>query len=207
MLGLTQLIRIDQSKGSLEQYNQLLQDRIHHMDKLLRDLVFVVNNNKTPIEASPIWFRNELTSTLKEFDASSKIRISFTIDQHEAFYTDRSRLITVMRNVIVNAIRYSNENISCPHLFISVVVSNDRATLVFEDNGIGIAEEVQHRVFDMFFRASANSEGSGLGLFIARGMIEKMGGTIKVSSVFGEGSTFTIDLPGRNLDTIVSGKN
>lgn len=207
MLGLTQLIRIDQSKESLQQYNQLLQDRIHHMDKLLRDLVFVVNNNKTPVEASPVWFRNDLASTLQEFDVSANVRISFTIDQHEAFYTDHSRLLTVMRNVIVNAIRYSNQNIPCPHLFISVVASNDRATLVFEDNGIGIAEEFQHRVFDMFFRASANSEGSGLGLFIARGMIEKMGGTIKVSSVFGEGSTFTVELPGRNPDMTLSGKN
>jgi signal transduction histidine kinase len=199
MLGLTQLIRIDQSRESQMQYNQLLEDRIHHMDKLLRDLVLVVNNSKTPLEACPVWFKHEFQALVKEFDYNTTVKISFTIQQRQEFYTDRTRLLRVIRNLISNAIRYSNHTVSNPYLLIAVEVSSESATLVFEDNGIGIAAEFQARVFDMFFRASANSEGSGLGLFIAKGMIEKMGGTIRVVSAFGAGSTFTIELPNRHI--------
>jgi signal transduction histidine kinase len=181
------------------QYNELLQDRIHHMDKLLRDLVFVVNNNKTPVETSPVWFQQEFETLLKEFDSGKHVRVSLSVHQGRVFYTDRVRLLSVGRNIISNAIRYSNQLGSDPHLLITVSVSHHRATLIFEDNGIGIASEFQHRVFDMFFRASTNNEGSGLGLFIAKGMVEKMGGLIRVNSVFGAGSIFTIELPNRNV--------
>jgi PAS domain S-box-containing protein len=202
MLGLTQLIRIDQSRESQLQYNRLLEDRIHHMDKLLRDLVFVVNNNKSPVEAFPVWFEQEFETILKEFDYNAIVKVSTAVQQMQEFYTDRTRLFCVIRNLISNAIRYSNRTISRPYLLITVRVSPECATLIFEDNGIGIAAEFQQRVFDMFFRASTNSEGSGLGLFIAKGMIGKMGGTIRVASVFGAGSTFTIELPNRNVNVL-----
>jgi signal transduction histidine kinase len=70
--------------------------------------------------------------------------------------------------------------------------------LIIEDNGEGIRKDLQEKIFDMFYRASENSKGSGLGLYIVKEMVEKMGGTIKVSSEWGKGSQFIIDLPDYN---------
>lgn len=64
-----------------------------------------------------------------------------------------------------------------------------------EDNGEGIRPELLPNIFSMFFRANQNSSGSGLGLYIAKEAATKLGGNILVKSVFGEGSTFEIELP------------
>ena len=67
-----------------------------------------------------------------------------------------------------------------------------------EDNGQGIRPESQAKIFDMFYRASSLSEGTGLGLFIVRESLARLDGQITVKSEFGSGSIFTITLPLRN---------
>ncbi len=73
------------------------------------------------------------------------------------------------------------------------------ARLVVRDEGIGIAPEAQERIFSKFERAVSDrhSGGLGLGLYITRSIVEAMGGTIRVESRPGQGSTFTIELPRR----------
>ena len=63
------------------------------------------------------------------------------------------------------------------------------------DNGIGIQEKELSRIFNMFHRSTDRSEGSGIGLYIVKEVIEKLSGTIEVESVFGQGAVFTIFLP------------
>ena len=69
------------------------------------------------------------------------------------------------------------------------------ATITFEDNGIGIIEEFQESIFNMFFRATELSEGSGIGLYIVKQAIEKLGGKVHVKSTPDQGSIFTVKLP------------
>ena len=64
-----------------------------------------------------------------------------------------------------------------------------------EDNGEGIRPELKHKIFDMFFRGSHRSDGSGLGLYIAREAAKKIDATLEVTSTYGQGSVFTIALP------------
>ncbi|MDL5047623.1 HAMP domain-containing sensor histidine kinase [Oscillatoria amoena NRMC-F 0135] len=67
--------------------------------------------------------------------------------------------------------------------------------MVFADNGIGISEDNLGRIFDMFYRATEQSDGSGIGLYIVKNAVEKLDGTINVQSKPGEGTTFIIQLP------------
>ena len=83
-------------------------------------------------------------------------------------------------------------------LRISAIRVDDNFQLILEDNGEGIRTEFQDKIFDMFYRASENSKGSGLGLYIVKEMIEKLNGSIKVNSIYGEGSQFVIELPDHN---------
>ena len=71
----------------------------------------------------------------------------------------------------------------------------EQAIIVIEDNGIGIPVDLQQRVFDMFYRATESSEGSGLGLFIVKETVERLGGAIELASVPGEGTTFRLVIP------------
>jgi len=84
---------------------------------------------------------------------------------------------------------------------ISVQIDRPSATIIFEDNGMGIEEDKIGRIYDMFYRASEVSDGSGLGLYIVRNSIEKLNGTIEVSSKPNYGTTFRITLPNIKVNT------
>jgi signal transduction histidine kinase len=67
--------------------------------------------------------------------------------------------------------------------------------VVIMDNGIGIREPYLEDVYKLFFRADSRGKGSGLGLYIVKSMVDKLGGKIDVQSTFGRGTTFTLTLP------------
>jgi signal transduction histidine kinase len=106
---------------------------------------------------------------------------------------DRIRLEQVVMNILSNAMKYGEGK----PIRIVVETDGDTAVLAVSDRGIGIAPKDQQRIFDRFERAvSVNHYGGlGLGLFIAKQLVEAMGGTIGVESTEGRGATFTVKLP------------
>jgi signal transduction histidine kinase len=64
-----------------------------------------------------------------------------------------------------------------------------------EDNGIGIRQQYLANIFDIFYRADENAKGSGLGLYIVKETVDKLGGQIQMQSEYGKGTTFTITVP------------
>jgi signal transduction histidine kinase len=105
---------------------------------------------------------------------------------------DRARLEQVVTNLLTNAARYGHGK----PIDISLAQDGEAVRLVVRDHGIGIAPEDQQRIFERFERASSrNFGGLGLGLYIARQIVEAHGGTIRVSSELGVGSSFTVELP------------
>ena len=71
----------------------------------------------------------------------------------------------------------------------------ERATVRFEDNGIGIENSLLPKICGMFFRATTEKDGSGLGLYIVKEAVDKLRGKIEISSELGEGTIFKLDLP------------
>ncbi|HYG17472.1 MAG TPA: ATP-binding protein, partial [Ohtaekwangia sp.] len=110
----------------------------------------------------------------------------------------------VLNNLISNAIKYRDGNKANPFIKIEVHVEPATMTLYFSDNGIGISEEWQEKIFDMFFRATERSEGAGLGLYIVRETVAKLGGKIQVQSTLDEGTTFIITAPNRGPELQLS---
>jgi signal transduction histidine kinase len=80
-------------------------------------------------------------------------------------------------------------------------VTPKEAILRFEDNGEGIEEVHQERIFEMFYRASNTAPGTGLGLYICKEILNNIGGTITLDSVAGEGSVFTIAINNKQKDS------
>jgi PAS domain S-box-containing protein len=106
---------------------------------------------------------------------------------------DRLRLEQVLTNLISNALKFGSRN----PILVSVGGDSATARVSVRDRGIGIAAEDQLRVFHRFERAvpTAHFGGLGLGLYIARQIVEAHGGSIRLESKAGEGTTFTVDLP------------
>ena len=79
------------------------------------------------------------------------------------------------------------------------MVKTRMADILFEDNGIGVPKELLEKVFNMFFRANDRSDGAGLGLYIVKETVNKLNGTINMSSEVGEGTVFEIDIPNHHM--------
>ena len=100
-----------------------------------------------------------------------------------------------MNNLSSNAIKYHNLSRSNPWVKVSMNISGNNLNIVVSDNGLGISAERQSKIFDMFYRGTEHSKGSGLGLYIVKETIDKMRGTIRVDSIEGEGTSFSVNLP------------
>jgi signal transduction histidine kinase len=109
----------------------------------------------------------------------------------------------IINNILTNAIKYQKH---LPDNKGQIKIYSTPQTtgilLHVEDNGEGMKPEVMQKLFDMFFRGTQKSKGSGLGLYIAKEAAGKINSYITVKSVYGEGSVFTIDL--KNLTELNS---
>ena len=106
---------------------------------------------------------------------------------------DERRTWQVLTNLLTNALKYSHGS----DVEVSVTRSGHEIVIGVRDSGPGIALEDQERIFDRFTRLPHEdaTPGSGLGLFIARSLVEAQGGTVTISSSEGEGATFWVALP------------
>jgi signal transduction histidine kinase len=113
-----------------------------------------------------------------------------------AIHGDRARLRQVLTNLIDNAVKYSPEGAPVD---VWARTENENVIVQVSDHGAGIAPEDQRLIFEKFgrVRGTASKPGTGLGLYIARAIIEAHEGKLEVSSALGEGSTFTLMLPAR----------
>jgi signal transduction histidine kinase len=110
--------------------------------------------------------------------------------------SDKRRMDIVFNNLISNAIKYRNRNAAhVSRLNITWKVTQQEATLVFEDNGKGISSEHLDKVFQMFYRAHPDLPGTGIGLFIVSETIRFLNGSIQVESEEGRWTRFTIRIP------------
>ncbi|MEN6472851.1 MAG: ATP-binding protein [Syntrophaceae bacterium] len=107
---------------------------------------------------------------------------------------DRDKIIRSFINILDNAIKYTPEK---GKISIEVLRENDRAIVTISDTGVGIPEQDLPHIFGRFYQVdkSRSSDGFGLGLSIARSIIEAHGGSIRVESILGRGTTFLISLP------------
>jgi CheY-like chemotaxis protein len=110
-------------------------------------------------------------------------------------YADASRLEQVVTNLLTNAAKYTQEG---GHIYLSAQQEGDKAVLRVRDTGLGIAPAFLPHVFDLFMQAERSSDrsqgGLGIGLTLAKRLVEMHGGTIGVSSTLGQGSEFVVSL-------------
>jgi len=112
-----------------------------------------------------------------------------------AVYGDKPRLTEVLQNLLDNAAKYMGDQPS-PHIEVGQHgEENGKSIFYVQDNGIGIASDYHDRIFGLFNKLDAKSDGTGVGLALVKRIIEIHGGRIWVESAAGQGSTFFFTLP------------
>jgi two-component system phosphate regulon sensor histidine kinase PhoR len=138
----------------------------------------------------------EVTSSMRLQFEKRKAQVTVHAEGDTTMTADRLHLVSVLFNLLDNALKYSNEN---PQIDIHINGNSDKLQLLVTDNGVGIAQEYHGRIFEKFFRVPHgnlhDAKGYGLGLSYVSHVVEQHHGTIEVSSEEERGSRFTITLP------------
>lgn len=198
--GLVNVLRLDNDPESTQKYLDLIEQSVNRLDNFISDIIHHSRNSRMDILVKEINFDellSESIASLKYMEGADRVASIRDIRVTAPFYSDPSRLIIIFNNIIANAVRYRDARKNHSYIKIQIQASAENAIIRFSDNGIGIAKEYQSNLFKMFFRASADSKGSGLGLYIVKSVVEKLGGSIQVQSELGHGTTFVISIPNK----------
>lgn len=205
VLGLLNLLQIENKDkaGGLETYFGMMQSSIHKLDETLREILDYSRNARSELHIEPVDVRKVIEDSfekLKYLDGWGRIEKQITVNERAPLLTDAYRLSLILNNLASNAIKYHDAEKNNSRIDIQADVMPGELLLRFQDNGIGISENLLSKIFDMFYRATERSEGAGLGLYIVKETVDKLSGTVEVSSRFGEHTTFVIRIPNRPED-------
>ncbi|MCU0392931.1 MAG: HAMP domain-containing histidine kinase [Thermoflexibacter sp.] len=203
VLGLTYLGKRTSNVEEMHQYLDLQEKSLKKLDNFISDILNYARNSRMELHVQEINFGTEFENIVElqtQYDPNQHIQTQVAVSQNYLFFTDKQRLMIVLNNLIGNAFRYYNPYQTSPFIHLSVEVFPQKAIIKVQDNGIGIGKEHLDKIFEMFYRATDKTTGSGLGLYIAKEVVEKLKGKISVSSELGKGTTFKIEIPNLNLD-------
>lgn len=196
--GLINLTKITEDRNETNSLLVMMEERVQSLQKFIRDISDYSRNGRIEL-AKENFLVNKLVRSvlenLKFYPNIKQISIELNIPTNLEISSDPNRIQIILSNLITNSIKYSDLSKENCFIQISASLSDKEIQFRIEDNGIGIKEEHLNSVFEMFYKASENSEGSGLGLYIVKQTIEKLNGTISVSSKYRMGTSFLISIP------------
>ncbi|MCE9540412.1 MAG: PAS domain-containing sensor histidine kinase [Bacteroidetes bacterium] len=199
MISLMDLVNESNDIDQVKAYCKMIADCTLRLDTIIEDLLVLGRITNKELEYEPVNIKDVIDDILKsiEFiDGFKDIKFNIVIDEDtQSIITEKGLFNTILFNLIDNAIKY--RKVGSDKSFIKIHVSNKCNGISFkiEDNGIGIAGMQQSNIFKMFYRATSSPKGSGLGLYIVKTSVTKLGGTISVESEFDKGTTFSLYLP------------
>lgn len=209
VLGMSELLFETPLNSEQKKYNQAINNSANALMKLLNELMDI-----SKLEAGRLvldYRTTELAPLLKEvidFFTAGLIQKPVTLDlilspEADAYYhTDPGRLRQILLNLLGNAIKFTEQG----SVELRVSLTNGGLLFEVEDTGVGIHEEVQQKMFELFTQADASISrrygGTGLGLAISKRIVEQMGGTISLHSRIHAGSCFYFTLPLQPLNNV-----
>ncbi|NJM25794.1 MAG: HAMP domain-containing histidine kinase [Bacteroidia bacterium] len=169
ILGLVNLAKLPGNTDDPAEYISIIGDKVEHLDHFIGDVLSHSKNLKMDVTTSKVDIKKIIDQTftdLNYLDGARNIKQTLRIEGIE-FYSDPWRISEIFRNLISNAIKYRRLDTE-PEISVRIQVDNLRAEISFADNGIGIEEKNLTRIFEMFYRATEQSDGSGIGLYIVK---------------------------------------
>lgn len=195
IVGFSQVLVDEDDLETRQEYADIIQSNNELLQRLITDVLDISKIESNTMTLS--YADHNLPVLMKEIYNVIQLRMPENVKLElnecppQLFYTDRNRLTQILTNLLTNAIKHTEKG------FIRFGYEVTETDVIFsvEDSGEGIPEDKLEQIFSRFVQLNDWSKGVGLGLAICKGLITQMGGTISVSSVFGEGSVFTVVLP------------
>ena len=202
VIGLLKVAELEGEHKDVDKFFKMITASVMQLDVFIHNIINYYKNSRMVEVVNPIDFKKLFIETLDSYshlENKASIDISLEVVQPLDFYTDEFRVRVILNNLLSNAIKYQRK--AEPHKKIDLQCKADAEVCVIsiKDNGIGIKTEYLENIYKMFYRATRESTGSGIGLYIVKEAVERISGTIDVISEENKGTTFIITIPNRVL--------
>lgn len=171
----------------------LIKNRADQLTNLISGILnhTIVENEEIKLEI--INLKEFVSNVFNFINPPKEVSLNHSIQTNEV-KTDATYLHQIIQNLVCNAIKYNDKE--KVEVLLSIYPEEDKTVLIVKDNGIGISESNQNRIFELFQTAAPKDrdgiKGSGIGLATVKRLVEKLNGSISVTSIIGEGSEFKV---------------
>lgn len=199
--GLVSLSKVENDPTIIQQYLELMTKTLDKQDSFIKDIINFSRNKKSEVLIEPVDLGKIIDESILEhlyMPEASEIKIEKEYDIRMA-WSDSRRLSIIINNLISNAFKYYDPEKAEKLLQIKTYRQGNFIFLEFNDNGIGIDEKNLPHIFEMFYVATSDSKGIGIGLYITKETVDKLGGTITLKSTLKQGTQITIKIPNEEI--------
>lgn len=199
VVGLLNLAKILNKDNEMDGLHGMMRSSLSKLDDTLKDIVEYSQNSRNDITRDKIDWSSLLESSFAGVEylcPSGQLIRSQTLQTEVVFFTDIKRLEVIFNNLLENAVRYRTKT-GTLQISVDVRTSDESAVIILKDNGIGIGKDILPDIYTMFYRGTEESQGSGLGLYIVKEIVDKLKGAITITSAAGEGTTVTLTIPNK----------
>jgi len=198
ILGLINIAKHEEKSKFNSEHLLRMRNSVKKLENVIKSLTQFSRNAGHKIIKESFIFNDLIDEVLEELKYSyetDRTRLLRHYSESDKIKCDYLRIKIIISNLLSNAFKYQDEFKNDSFVDISLIKKKKNYVILIKDNGIGILKENKSKIFDMFFRGTTKSDGSGLGLYIVKETLEKLNGKIKVQSRQGEATAFLVKIP------------
>lgn len=200
MLGLYEVMKLETANDMTpKEYLTIIEQSVVRLNNILDELIGLTKIKEMRIEKKEIDFNrllNQIKINLTDTPNYGLVSWQVALAVEGKVQTDETLLRIIIQNLAENALMFARLQRNEPYLKIEIEnTPKTHLQICVSDNGYGIKAEAVDKIFNMFYRASESSKGSGLGLYILKNALDKLNGTVTVKTEFGKGSSFLVTIP------------
>ncbi len=198
LVSIDYVARSEIKDGKVHHFLDLARTQTTRINLILDELIKLTRVTHSSDAHEAIDFDKLISQCLMSFGSLpnfDKVRIEKNVASDLDFHAPWALVNTIIQNLLENGIKYARLDQEESFVKINVTDSLDYIEIMVQDNGVGMRKDTGDKIFEMFYRAEKDIQGSGLGLYILNRAVEKLDGTISLESEPNVGSTFNVKLP------------
>lgn len=202
ILGILNVAKL-QAADDPANYYDMIEGCVNKMDLFIHKIIEYYKGIRVDNVNEVVDFNSLIDDSISLCNMQNpQLKFETRVNQAVEFRSDGFRLSLILNNLISNAVKYQRSDEQNPKVSITANVDEEKAVVNIEDNGVGIIDEHLNKIFQIFFRSTDYRNGLGIGLYIVKEALTRIGGEINVSSEFGKGTRFTLTVPNHKNEAI-----
>lgn len=201
ILGMINVSRLEAFEPKAVRYFDMIEREARKLDTVRVEFIKAMHikdaeNFNEPVHINAVV--GDILSSLKEEQGYSRMKFNINVAPDEKLVGNEFLMRMILENLIENAIQYQDYNRDHSTLRIELLRKAGYTDIIIEDNGVGIDPELHDKIFNMCYRASECTDGSGLGLYLVKKAVEKLDAKMSMRSSPGKGTQFTLSFAQAN---------